>query len=167
MLVFIVAFLLSGYVTVGYGAPPPNCASLRCTEGGIPCKTFSFPIDNDNGVNIATGFALDNNVASLNSLSNSSSSSPAVCLSYASWHPATDPTQTTLMPFKSLLPVVNRANGDGWQLLTNDSLQRLTLCISPGGNVPDAFGTGFDDATYQMTVPCDVSTVESYLCDDN
>ena len=74
------------------------------------------------------------------------------------------------MPFKSLLPIdpgVNGANGDGWQLLTNDSLQRLTVCISPGGTFPDAFGTGFDDATYQMTVPYNVSTVESYLYDDN
>ena len=141
MLAFIVAFLMAGFVTVGYSAPPPSCSSLRCTEGGIACDFQLQPYSYDADGNVLSViFLMDQNVAALNALSNSSSA--AVCVTYNQI--AQHATNSTLMPW---LPDVNWTNSNASaspeateaisRLLQDPVLQAETVCLD-ATNLPTA-----------------------------
>lgn len=127
--------LLAGFVTVGYQAPPPSCASLRCIQGGIPCNIQARPwyTNDEEQTTVATVFGLDSHAAALNGVSNTSSE--ALCVVYDKTAPHDD--STTMLPW--IAPNDTAAER---QLLADSMTQIVTLCMDlenlSGAIDPDA-----------------------------
>lgn len=155
MLAFIAAFLMAGFVTVGYSAPPPSCSSLRCTEGGVACDLSLQPVYDDAGNVVSVVFEMDTNVGTLNAISDSSSG--AVCVTYNQIvHHANN---STLMPW---LPDVNWTNSNASasseateavaRLLQDPVTQAETVCMD-FTNFPVAIDPRADPVTLAVNVP--------------
>ena len=138
LLAFIVAFILAGFVAVGYGAPAPDCAIIRCNAGGIAC-TVTIGHDSYSPDFVAqyrlpennSYYILDDNVASLNNMANNSGYDPLVCLPYLnSTYDGNTSSPTfglTLYPeFPQKLPNLRPVNDT--RLLRDPYYQRSVLC---------------------------------------
>jgi hypothetical protein len=66
----MVAFMFAGLVAVGWNAPSPMCAAVRCSEGGVPCSMRQLPTHFGSFGN-TTVFAMDQNLAKLNGFTSS------------------------------------------------------------------------------------------------
>lgn len=166
MLAFIVAFLMAGFVTVGYEAPPPSCSSLRCTEGGIACDFTLVPNTRDaQGNVVSTYFAMDQNVAALNSISNSSSL--AVCITYnrsvsygefstlLPWVPSIDYDSSTASSSPEAAEAVTL-------LLMDPLTQAETVCMDVT-QFPDAIDPRADPVTLAVNVSYNIPDLGAYL----
>ena len=94
LVAFIVAFILGGFVTVGYRAPTPDCATIRCSDGGVPCfntvghtKYGNIEVTESGLPESNAYYILDDRTGTLNKDQflqsvNSSGYDPLVCLPY-------------------------------------------------------------------------------------
>lgn len=159
MLAFIVAFLLAGFVTIGYKAPSPSCSTLQCIEGGIACsfEVAPFAYDDAGNANV-TAFQLDGNVAALNPISSSSSS--AVCATY-NRSVSHGSTSSTLYPW--VPPLSFSANGGDnpeaaeavAQLLMDPIIQLQTVCMDVT-NFPTAIDPSLTETSLDVGVSYDI-----------
>ncbi len=69
----MVAFMFAGLVAVGWNAPSPMCAAVRCREGGVPCSLRRLPTRFGSFGNTSV-FSMDQTLAKLNGFT-----SPALC----------------------------------------------------------------------------------------
>ena len=64
------AFACAGFVTASVGAPELTCGNLKCTEGGVPCHTFTWRYPNhvsfDGHTWVSKKYALNPVLAKLN-----------------------------------------------------------------------------------------------------
>lgn len=157
MLAFIVAFLMAGFVTVGYQAPPPSCSSIRCTEGGIACSFDSYPSPegvSQEGEVLSSVFYMDTNVAALNAISNSTSA--GVCVTYN--RSVSYGTYSTLLPW---VPEISYSSSNYsstpefteaiTQLLTDPLIQAETVCMDVN-NLPVAIDPRADPETLAVNI---------------
>ena len=166
MLSFIAAFLLAGYITVGYKAPAASCSNLLCTEGGIACRGQVLPWSEDQSTFILaqtsmTVFGLDANVAALNSIADHSSI--AVCVTYNK--SISYGSHTTLLPqFMPLsYPVVSQETTDAVAQLYEDfTTQMLTVCMDRA-DMPHAIDPNIDRTTLEVNVSGDIPDLPEYL----
>ena len=157
MIAFIAAFVLAGFVTVNYRAPNASCASLHCSDGGITCSTYAFPV---NGVGV---YSLDPNVGSLNNMG--SSNLNPICLHYNA-SAATSDSITTLYPANPQCPGTNEYSTaadfmnctDVRSLLEDPQVQRQVVCMSQS-SFPSALPTS-DSETF--TIPINNSLLAPY-----
>ena len=166
MLAFIVAFLMAGFVTVGYQAPPPSCSSLQCTQGGVACDFEIVPVAfDDAGTANSTAFQMDQNVATLNAISNSSSS--AICLTY-NRSVSHGPTSSTLFPW--FPPPSSSANGTDdpeateavTKLLMDPIIGLQTVCMD-STNFPAAIDPSLSESNLAVDVPYDIEDLGDFL----
>lgn len=166
MLAFIVAFLLAGFVTIGYKAPSPSCSTLQCIEGGIACNFQVTPVAYDDaGDANVTVFQMDGNVAALNSISNSSSS--AVCVTY-NRSVSHGPTSSTLYPW--VPPPSFSANGGDspeaaeavTQLLIDPIIQLQTVCMD-ATNFPTAIDSSLTENSLDVDVSYDIVDLADFV----
>ena len=166
MLAFIVAFLMAGFVTVGYKAPAPSCSSLQCTEGGVACNFEIVAVAYDDADNVnSTAFVMDQNVATLNAISNSSSS--AMCLTY-NRSVSHGPTSSTLYPWSP--PSSSSANGTDdpeateavTKLLLDPIVGLQTVCMD-ATNFPTAIDPSLSENNLAINVPYDVEDLGDFL----
>lgn len=173
MLAFILAFLLAGFVTVGYQAPQPSCSSLRCTEGGIRCQSglasasqLAPDYDGDPGNTI---FVLDPVLAVLNAVIGNISSA-AVCLTYNRsvahgngvstlypWAPPTTYAQVT--PSQESTDAITR-------LLTDQATQKQTVCMEVSA-FPSAIDPAMNLNNLAVNVSLDIPGLADYLAEQN
>ena len=164
MLAFIVAFLLAGFVTVGYQAPPQSCASLRCTQGGISCDfaVYSYSFEPQGKV-LNSVFSMDPNVALLNGVSNSDSA--AACVTYN--QSVSHGTYSTLYPWVPSIDFTSssadkQADEAITQLLTDPVLQAETVCMDVT-NFPTAIDPHADTQTLAVNVSYDIPNLGEFL----
>ena len=174
LLAFILAFLLAGFVTVNYNAPPASCSNLQCTQGGIKCS-FSISLvseyapDLNSSAIVYTGdadstfFVMDANVAGLNSVSNSSRG--AVCLTY-NRSVSNGPMSSTLYPWA---PTPSDQGGSNLpsqqaiqQLLTDPTVQRQTVCMDVS-DFPSAIDPALSLNSFAVDVNFDIQDLGDYL----
>lgn len=187
LLAFIVAFILAGFVAVGYGAPAPDCAIVRCNDGGIACtvtvghdtytesdiQNFRLPGDN-------FYYILDDNVAALNNMVSSSGYDPLLCLPYLnSTYDGNGSSPTlglTLYPeFPQRLPNLRPVDD---RLLRDAYYQRSVLCgqrqnfvyiygsnKTPGWSVSAI--TGLNRTLYDYVNTSSTTTVADLIADRN
>lgn len=166
MLAFIVAFVLAGFVTVGFKAPAPSCSSIHCTEGGIACTTELVPWRYDAQGNVlSTFFALDSYVAALNSISNSSSG--AACVTYNrsvshgtystlyAWVPDVNYTNTSYSNSPEATEAIT-------QLYQDPLVQAETVCMDET-NLPTAIDPRADPETLAVNVTYDIPDLAAFL----
>lgn len=166
MLCFIVAFLMAGFITVGYKAPPPSCSSLGCTQGGVACEFLILENTEEADGNVnSTVFAMDNNVAALNQISNSSGQ--AVCLTY-NRSVSHGPQSSTLYPW--VPPPSSSGNGPDLpetteainKLLMDQTTQLQTVCMDVS-QFPTAIDPTLTRYNLAIDVNDDVQDLGSYL----
>ena len=164
MLAFIVAFLLAGFVTVGYQAPPQSCASLRCTQGGISCDFAVYPYSYDpQGQVLNSVLSMDPNAALLNGVSNSDSA--AACVTYN--QSVSHGTYSTLFPWVPSIDFTSstadrQADEAVTQLLTDPVIQAETVCMDVT-NLPAAIDPHADTQTLAVNVSYDISNLGDFL----
>lgn len=177
MLAFIVAFLLAGFVTVNYQAPPASCANLQCTQGGIKCSfavslVQQYAPDLNSSAIVYTGgpdstfFVMDANVAGLNSISNSNRG--AVCVTY-NRSVSNGEASSTLYPWApppSDPGSFNESQAAIQQLLTDATLQRQTVCMDVS-NFPTAIDPNLRLDNFAVDVNFDIRDLGAYLHDND
>lgn len=167
MLSFIAAFLLAGYITVGYKAPAASCSNLLCTEGGIACRGQVLPWSEDQATfalakTNMTVFGLDANVARLNTII-PDDSSIAVCVTYnkSISHGSYTTLLPQFMPFS--YPVVSQETTDAVAQLYEDlPTQMLTVCMARS-DMPHAIDPNIDRETLEVNVSGDIPDLPEYL----
>ena len=165
LLAFIVAFLLAGFVTVGYLSPPPTCSSLSCTNGGIPCNLNYYIYgsggdgdDDDDGLLL---FQMDPNAAALTLKTNSSI---GVCVRYDTAVPHEDDDGDV---YTTLHPWVPNDDDDYdaslQQLLTDPLTQNKTLCMDVT-NLLAVLGPNVDPKTLAVNLTgANITDLNAYV----
>ena len=166
VIAFITAFLIAGFVTVGYKASPPSCASLTCTKGGIRCefdiKEYHLDRVGLGNVNV-TVFGMDSNVAALNSIANSSSEAICVRFDKAISHG----NYSTLFPWSFSWDLHDKTGSLTAQqfaieqLLTDQMTQLQTVCFDVG-KLPDIVAK-YTKTNFTVNVTGDITDLPRYL----
>ena len=164
MLAFIVAFLVAGFITVSYNAPPPNCSSLRCTEGGIQCNHRLGGSTDDNGDLLYAYFQMDPNMASLNTISNASSA--AECITYN--RSISYGNYSTLFPWipdgdYSNVEVTGPKAAAAIQRLLQDPLVQAETVCADQANLPQAIDPEANPETFEVNVTYDIPDLAEFL----
>ena len=170
MLSFIAAFLLAGYVTVGYKAPPPGCSNIACIDGGISCTFNIMSWHNISDSNPeSTVFVMDPNVAALNSIA-AMSDSLGVCVtynrsvsygSYSTVYPWVPPA-TVLSQERRSASVAEQTLNAISQLYEDPLTQRQTVCMDYA-DLPRAIDPDVDPRSLEVNVSGDIPDLASYL----
>ena len=168
MLAFIVAFLLAGFITVGYHAPQDSCPALLCKDGGLPCTDLTLaPWNPDDVDGVTDGYlVVDPQVVALNNrvmrqlfvgFSLNTSDTSMVCVVYK--QSVTDGNSSTIYPFNIQIFALDDAetfvasgndssdaNYVQGSLATSEALQRQTACMS-ADHFPTAIDPSFTNTT--------------------